>query len=110
MRGGDAPEAAIVGTGIAFSPAEGLAPALEAIGRPEDVRWILLTRGHIDHIGGAHALWELTGRRAKVVIHEADAPMLLPVGRPVTHRIYRHAAHPSRPVLPFTNGPAPSRR
>ena len=59
------------------SPAEGMAPALEALGRRiEDVRWILLTHGHIDHLGGAHALWELTGRRAQVVIHEADAPLL----------------------------------
>ncbi|QYC44168.1 hydroxyacylglutathione hydrolase [Nonomuraea coxensis DSM 45129] len=73
----DAPEPAIVDTGIASSPAEGMAPALDAIGRRiEDVRWILLTHGHIDHVGGAHALWELTGRRARVVIHEADAPML----------------------------------
>lgn len=73
----DAPEPAIVDTGIASSPAEGMAPALEAIGRRiEDVRWILLTHGHIDHIGGARALWELTGRRAQVVIHAADAPML----------------------------------
>ncbi|MGW1709648.1 MBL fold metallo-hydrolase [Streptomyces sp. NPDC002206] len=73
----DAPEPAIVDTGIASSPAEGMVPALEAIGRRiEDVRWILLTHGHIDHVGGAHALWELTDRRAQVVIHEADAPML----------------------------------
>lgn len=73
----DAPEPAIVDTGIASSPAEGMAPALERIGRRfEDVRWILLTHGHIDHVGGAHALWELAGRRAHVVIHEADAPML----------------------------------
>ena len=73
----DAPEPAIVDTGIATSPAEGMAPALEAIGRRiEDVRWILLTHGHIDHLGGAHALWELTGRRAQVVVHEADAPFL----------------------------------
>ncbi|MDR7081620.1 glyoxylase-like metal-dependent hydrolase (beta-lactamase superfamily II) [Arthrobacter ginsengisoli] len=73
----DAPEPAIVDTGIASSPAEGMVPALEKLGRRiEDVRWILLTHGHIDHLGGAHALWELTGRRAKVVIHQADAPLL----------------------------------
>jgi len=73
----DAPEPAIVDTGIASSPAEGMVPALKKLGRSiEDVRWILLTHGHIDHLGGAHALWELTGRRAQVVIHEADAPLL----------------------------------
>jgi glyoxylase-like metal-dependent hydrolase (beta-lactamase superfamily II) len=49
----DAPEPAIVDTGIASSPAEGMAPALRALGRRiEDVRWILLTHGHIDHVGG----------------------------------------------------------
>ncbi|WP_377009307.1 MBL fold metallo-hydrolase [Arthrobacter sp. GCM10027362] len=73
----DAPEPAIVDTGIASSPVEGMAPALEKLGRSiEEVRWILLTHGHIDHLGGAHALWELTGRRAQVVIHEADAHLL----------------------------------
>ena len=73
----DAPEPAIVDTGIASSPADGMIPALEKLGRSiEEVRWILLTHGHIDHLGGAHALWELTGRRAQVVIHDADAPLL----------------------------------
>ena len=73
----DAPEPAIVDTGVASSPAEGMAPALEALGRRiEDVRWILLTHGHIDHVGGVHALWELTGRRARVVIGEPDARYL----------------------------------
>src|SRR6266542_4016729 len=72
-----APEPTIGDTGIASSPAEGMAPGLEALGRRvKDVRWILLTHGHIDHVGGAYALWELTGRRAQVVIHTADAPML----------------------------------
>ncbi|WP_104103283.1 MBL fold metallo-hydrolase [Arthrobacter sp. 08Y14] len=73
----DAPEPAIVDTGIASSPLEGMIPALEQMGRSiDEVRWILLTHGHIDHLGGARALWELTGGKAKVVIHEADAPLL----------------------------------
>jgi glyoxylase-like metal-dependent hydrolase (beta-lactamase superfamily II) len=73
----DAPEPAIVDTGVASSPAEGMAPGLAKLGRRiEDVRWILLTHGHVDHVGGAHALWELTRRRAQVVISEADAPLL----------------------------------
>lgn len=73
----DADEPAVVDTGIASSPAEGMVPALAAIGRrAEDIRWILLTHGHIDHLGGAAALWELTGRRAGIVIHRADADLL----------------------------------
>ncbi|MEV7646945.1 MBL fold metallo-hydrolase [Arthrobacter sp. NPDC089319] len=73
----DAPERAIVDTGITTSPVEGMIPELEKLGRRiEDVRWILLTHGHIDHLGGAHALWELTGRKAQVVIHQGDAPLL----------------------------------
>ncbi|WP_218671310.1 hypothetical protein [Microbispora sp. GKU 823] len=34
----------------------------------------------------------------------------LPVGRPVTHKIYRDAAHPSRFVLPFTKRTAVENR
>ncbi len=74
----DGSEPAIVDTGIASSPSVGIAPGLKALGRRiEDVRWILLTHGHIDHVGGSHALWEMTGRKAKLVIHEADVPFLL---------------------------------
>jgi glyoxylase-like metal-dependent hydrolase (beta-lactamase superfamily II) len=73
----DAPEPAIVDTGIASSPEEGMIPALAKLGRSiEEVRWVFLTHGHIDHLGGAKALFDLTGGRAKVVIHEADAHML----------------------------------
>ena len=73
----DAPQPAIIDTGVTLSPETGMAPALEEIGRKiHDVRWILLTHGHIDHMGGAYALWEMTGRTAQVVIHEADADLL----------------------------------
>ncbi|MBX6387831.1 MAG: MBL fold metallo-hydrolase [Frankia sp.] len=72
----DAPELAIVDTGVTASAAK--VPAeLEKLGRRiEDVKWILLTHGHIDHVGGAVALWEATGRQAKVVISEVDAHFL----------------------------------
>ncbi|KQW47347.1 MBL fold metallo-hydrolase [Nocardioides sp. Root1257] len=72
----DGPELAIVDTGVTASAA-GIPAELERLGRRiEDVRWILLTHGHIDHVGGAHALWEATGRRAEVVISATDAPFL----------------------------------
>ena len=73
----DSEEPAIIDTGITTSPAEGMAPALEEIGRRiQDVKWIFLTHGHIDHLGGAMSLWEMTGRKAEVVLHEADAHLL----------------------------------
>lgn len=73
----DAPELAIVDSGVAATPAAGMKAELEKVDRRiEDVKWILLTHGHIDHLGGAHALWEMTGRKAKVVIHEADVHYL----------------------------------
>ncbi|UDY23477.1 MBL fold metallo-hydrolase [Nocardioides sp. Kera G14] len=67
---------ALVDTGVTASAAN--VPAeLEKLGRRiEDVTWILLTHGHIDHVGGAFALWEATGRQAKVVISEVDAHFL----------------------------------
>ncbi|WP_166827662.1 MBL fold metallo-hydrolase [Brevibacterium limosum] len=72
----DAEEPAIVDAGVT-STVDGTVAELEKSGRRiEDVRWILLTHGHIDHLGGAYALWELTGRKAKVVIHEADLDYL----------------------------------
>lgn len=72
----DAPELALVDTGVTASAA-GLPAELERLGRSiRDIRWILLTHGHIDHVGGAYALWEATGRHAEVVISSEDAPFL----------------------------------
>ncbi|MEP9381998.1 MBL fold metallo-hydrolase [Nocardioides cheoyonin] len=67
---------ALVDTGVTASAA-GVPAELEKLGkRIEDVRWILLTHGHIDHVGGAYALWEATGRKAEVVISGTDADFL----------------------------------
>lgn len=94
----DAPELAIVDTGVASSPAAGIAPALRALGRDvADVRWILLTHGHVDHLGGAVALWELTGRRASVVIHEADASFLRARGRHIDEYLGARARYVPEP-------------
>lgn len=72
----DGPELALVDTGVTAT-AQGVADGLAELGRDiKDVKWILLTHGHIDHLGGTVALWEMTGRNAKVVIHEDDVDYL----------------------------------
>lgn len=72
----DAPELALVDTGVTAT-AQGVADGLAELGRDiKDVKWILLTHGHIDHLGGTVALWEMTGRNARVVIHEDDVDYL----------------------------------
>jgi glyoxylase-like metal-dependent hydrolase (beta-lactamase superfamily II) len=43
-------------------------------GQPGDVRLLVLTHWHVDHVGGAAALKRATG--ADVAIHELDAPIL----------------------------------
>jgi len=71
----DAPEPAIVDTGIASSPADGMVPALGDLGRSiEEVRWILLTHGHIDHVGGAMKLRAATG--APILLNQNDYSLL----------------------------------
>ncbi|WHZ04292.1 MBL fold metallo-hydrolase [Neobacillus sp. YX16] len=73
----DAPEPAIIDTGVSISAIQDIEPTLAEHGiRIEDIRWILLTHGHVDHLGGAYAVWEKTGRNAKVVIPKIEARLL----------------------------------
>lgn len=73
----DAPEPAIIDTGVSISAVQDIEPTLAQNGiRIEDIRWILLTHGHVDHLGGAYAVWEKTGRNAKVVIPKKEARLL----------------------------------
>lgn len=73
----DAPEPALIDTGIHSSAAQEIEPVLAEHGvRIEDIRWILLTHGHVDHLGGARAVWEKTGRQAEVVIPKKEAYLL----------------------------------
>ena len=57
---------------------------------------------------GHRLVVELSNNEPLVDEHNSLLPpdaFHLPVGRPVTHKIYRDAAHPSRLVLPFTTRP-----
>jgi len=59
--------------------------ALTRLGRrPSDVRHIVLTHWHLDHMGSAAELRRLTG--AQVAIHELDAPVLAGGERPAKGR------------------------
>jgi hydroxyacylglutathione hydrolase len=73
----DAPQPALVDTGVAASPRADIEPALQAAGIAiQDVRWILATHGHWDHIGGAHAARSMAAAGVAVALHAADAELL----------------------------------
>lgn len=73
----DAPEPALIDTGVAASPDAIIEPALNAAGLSlKNVRWLLATHGHWDHIGGAHAARSMAAEGARLALHEADAELL----------------------------------
>jgi hydroxyacylglutathione hydrolase len=73
----DAPQPALVDTGVAASPEAVVEPALRSAGLSiADVRWILATHGHWDHIGGAHSARSLAGEGVSVALHAADGELL----------------------------------
>jgi hydroxyacylglutathione hydrolase len=73
----DAPQPALVDTGVAASPGASIEPALNKLGLSlRNVKWILATHGHWDHIGGAHAARSMAADDVQVLLHEADAELL----------------------------------
>jgi hydroxyacylglutathione hydrolase len=73
----DAPQPALVDTGVAASPERSIEPALRHAGISlKDVRWILATHGHWDHIGGAHAARSMAADGVSLLMHAADAELL----------------------------------
>jgi glyoxylase-like metal-dependent hydrolase (beta-lactamase superfamily II) len=90
---------AIVDTGMPGSGPK-IAAYIRAIGRrPEELRHILLTHQHVDHVGGAAELARLTG--AQVAAHPLDTPAIAGKGprelpRPVLMRVAFRALVVSR--------------
>jgi hydroxyacylglutathione hydrolase len=73
----DAPEPALIDTGVAASPGTTIEPALNAAGVSlKDVRWILATHGHWDHIGGAQSARAMAAEGVTLALHGADAELL----------------------------------
>jgi hydroxyacylglutathione hydrolase len=73
----DAPEPAIIDVGVTGSPAGCIEPALRQAGfRLSDVKWILASHGHWDHIGGAQTAKDRAASDAQIAIHAADVPLL----------------------------------
>jgi glyoxylase-like metal-dependent hydrolase (beta-lactamase superfamily II) len=78
LRGEDG--AVLVDTGIAGQEDLILERLAEHGVKPQDVRLILITHGHGDHVGSAAALRERTG--APIAIHALDADMLRHADQP----------------------------
>jgi len=73
----DAPQPALVDTGVAASPGATIEPALNALGLSlRNVKWILATHGHWDHIGGAHAARSMAADDVQIALHAADRELL----------------------------------
>ncbi len=73
----DAPQPALVDTGVAASPHNTIEPALNAVGLSlKNVKWILATHGHWDHIGGAHAARSMAASDVQLAMHENDRELL----------------------------------
>jgi glyoxylase-like metal-dependent hydrolase (beta-lactamase superfamily II) len=71
----DAPEPALIDTGSVDAPRTTIAEGLKAIGvELKDIRWILLTHAHWDHIGGAEQIRAESG--ARTALHHADLPLV----------------------------------
>src|SRR5688572_19392436 len=72
----DAPEPALVDTGVKASPSGAIEPALNAVGKTlAEVRHIFNTHGHWDHTGGNEAARRLAPD-ALVYLNEADRYLL----------------------------------
>lgn len=68
-------EIVLIDSGATASPDEAILPYLRNIGRkPEEITHLILTHGHLDHVGGAALLKKRYS--AKIVIHELERPFV----------------------------------
>lgn len=72
----DAPQPALIDVGVAGTPAGCIEPALAQAGfKLSDVKWLLASHGHWDHIGGAQTAKD-AARDARLALHAADVALL----------------------------------
>jgi glyoxylase-like metal-dependent hydrolase (beta-lactamase superfamily II) len=77
----------LIDCGVPGSEKTILKKMAEAGIKPEDIRLLIITHGHSDHMGAASAMRRITG--AKTVIHKLDADAIRNGKNPVVHPMNR---------------------
>jgi glyoxylase-like metal-dependent hydrolase (beta-lactamase superfamily II) len=95
VEDGDDGGVTVVDTGLP-AHADQLTAHLARIGRgPRDVRAVLVTHGHPDHLGLAERIREQSEGNAAVWVHQADAPILARPSKATS------ISKPERSMLPY---------
>lgn len=102
----------LIDTGVKSSKSiAALSEGLQAIGYAiEDIERILITHGHVDHIGLASHIFDVRNGDLSVFMHELDAPRLIDWNGYIEERMYSYMRIAKECGAPIQGTPMDSQR